>query len=44
MKEKQVIHIRIKEKLHQELKEEAEQLGISLNAYISLILIDRNSK
>ena len=36
-----LIHIKINEKLKKELKEEAEKKGLSLNAYIRMILIER---
>lgn len=42
MKDKTYIHVKIRDSLHQELKKEAEQKGISLNAYINLILSERN--
>lgn len=36
-----MIHIQISEELKEELKKEAESKGLSLNAYIRMILIER---
>ena len=36
-----MIHIKIDEMLKQELKCEAESRGLSLNAYIRMLLIER---
>ena len=36
-----MIHIKIDESLKQKLQEEAKSKGLSLNAYIRLILIER---
>lgn len=36
-----MLHIKIDEKLKKELKEEAEKRGLSLNAYIRMLLIER---
>lgn len=36
------IHIQIENKLKEELRKEAKIKGLSLNAYIRLILIERN--
>lgn len=36
-----MIHIKIDESLKEKLKEEAKSKGLSLNAYIRLILIER---
>ena len=36
-----MIHIKIDEMLKQELKYEAESRGLSLNAYIRMLLIER---
>jgi predicted HicB family RNase H-like nuclease len=41
IKEQNVIHIQIDGKLKQELYAEAESKGLSLNAYIRMILIER---
>ena len=37
------IHIQIENKLKEKLKEEAKIKGLSLNAYIRLILIEREN-
>ena len=37
-----MIHIKIDEILKQKLQEEAKSKGLSLNAYIRLILIERS--
>ena len=37
------IHIQIESKLKEKLKEEAKIKGLSLNAYIRLILIEREN-
>ena len=42
IKEQNVIHIQIDGKLKQELYAEAESKGLSLNAYIRMILIERD--
>lgn len=44
MKEKVYIHIKIKDELREKLRDEAEKKGISLNAYVNLILSERNGK
>jgi predicted HicB family RNase H-like nuclease len=36
-----MIHIQISEELKEELRKEAESKGLSLNAYIRMILIER---
>lgn len=40
MKEK-VLHITVSEQLKEQLKKESEQKGLSLNAYIRMLLIER---
>ena len=42
MKEKVYIHIKIKQELRKKLKSEAEAKGMSLNAYVNLVLSERN--
>ena len=37
-----MIHIRIDEKLKKELEEEAKSKGLSLNAYVRMLLIERS--
>ena len=37
-----MIHIKIDEKLKKQLEEEAKSKGLSLNAYIRMLLIERN--
>lgn len=39
---KEVIHLKIEEKLKEDLKEEASKKGLSLNSYIRMLLIERN--
>ena len=41
LEEKTYIHIQINENLKKELEEEAKLKGLSLNAYIRLLLIER---
>ena len=41
MKEKTYLHIQVRNELKSELEKEAEQKGLSLNAYIRMILISR---
>ena len=41
MKDKQYIHILINKNLKEELQKEAKEKGLSLNAYIRMILIER---
>ena len=40
MKEK-VLHITVSEQLKEQLKKESEQKGLSLNAYVRMLLIER---
>lgn len=42
MEKKVYIHIKIKEELRKKLRDEAEEKGISLNAYVNLIFSERN--
>lgn len=37
-----MIHIRIDEKLKKELEEEAKNKGLTLNAYVRMLLIERS--
>lgn len=37
-----MLHITISEELKQQLQEEANKLEMSLNAYVRMILIERN--
>lgn len=39
-----MIHITISEELKEELKKEAKKLGLTLNSYVRMILIERNNK
>lgn len=41
IKDQNVVHIQIDAKLKQELCQEAEKKGLSLNSYIRMILIER---
>ena len=41
MEKKVYIHIKIKEELREKLRDEAEEKGISLNAYVNLIFSKR---
>ena len=41
MKEKTYLHVQVRNELKSELEKEAEQKGLSLNAYIRMILISR---
>lgn len=40
MKEK-ILHITVSEQLKEQLKKESEQKGLSLNAYVRMLLIER---
>ena len=40
--EDNVLHIAISNELKKQLKDEARQKGLSLNAYIRMLLIERN--
>ena len=37
-----LIHVKIDERLKKQLEEEAKAKGLSLNAYIRMLLIERN--
>lgn len=37
-----MIHIKIDDKLKRQLEKEAKEKGLSLNAYIRMLLIERN--
>jgi len=39
--EKQYIHFQVEKELKKQLEEEARQKGLSLNAYIRMLLIER---
>ena len=43
-KDKDYIHIRINESLREQLKKEAEEKGMTLNAYVNLILSERKKR
>lgn len=44
MKDKTYIHIRITDELHEQLLEEASEMGLSLNSYANLIFFQRQMK
>lgn len=44
MKDKTYIHIRIADELHDQLLEEASEMGLSLNSYVNLIFFQRQMK
>ena len=44
MKDKKYIHLRVDEKLKQELMNEAKTKDLSLNSYIKTILLERKKK
>lgn len=43
-KDKQYIHISINKTLRETLKKEAEEKGMTLNAYVNLILSERKKR
>lgn len=43
-KDKEYIHISINKRLRENLKKEAEEKGMSLNAYVNLILSERKKR
>lgn len=43
-KDKEYIHISINKNLREQLKKEAEKNGMSLNAYVNLILSERKKR
>lgn len=42
MKEKTYLHVQVRNELKEQLEKEAEQKGLSLNAYVRMILISRD--
>lgn len=41
MRENTYIHLKVKNELHKQLKEEANKMGLSLTSYINLIIYHR---